>query len=67
MQTLSIHNYLSRAKYNVATVRKEILTSKKFDEFTLAVNLHLPRFDELKVDETPDFISAFTFLEEYPH
>ena len=28
-------------------------------------NLHLPRFDELKVDKTLDFISASTFLEEY--
>ena len=31
------------------------------------MNLHLPRFDELKVDETLDFISASTFLEEYLH
>ena len=30
-------------------------------------NLYLPRFDELKVDETLDFKGASTFLEEYLH
>ena len=43
------------------TICKEILTSKNL------TNLHLPRFDELKVDETLDFISACTFLKEYLH
>ena len=46
---------------NCSTIRKEILTSKNLS------NLYLPRFDELKVDKTLDFISSSTFLEEYLH
>ena len=41
---------------DLATVRKDILMSKNL------TNLHLPRFDELKVDETQDFISACNIL-----
>ena len=38
--------------YYQSTACKEILMSKKFNEFTLA------QIDKLKVDETVDFISA---------
>ena len=41
-------------------------TQGNFDIKNLT-NLHLPRFDELKVDETLDFIRACMFLKEYLH